>query len=160
MRSGHAHHCEAPPPGHRLKRPTKGGANRSRTNNAPPPCENQAANPFWLCELLLNLSCRTEAARRAAPLLAVSAASCTCLVNGNMSGYRRAFSNAVGSILRASAWAAPFSSTATRLFSTRINVGIEVIRLKLGIAPAHYCAGVGARLWPFSFMSCNSFGSN
>ena len=47
MRSGHAHHCEALPRGHRLKRPTKGGANRSRTNNAPPPCENLHDRRFF-----------------------------------------------------------------------------------------------------------------
>jgi hypothetical protein len=62
MRSGHAHHCEALPLGHRLKRPTKGGANRSRTNNAPPPCENLHDRRFFtrtflmLCALQITMA--------------------------------------------------------------------------------------------------------
>jgi len=50
---GPVHHGEVLPPGHRLKRPTKGGANRSRTNNAPPPCENLHARRFLTRTFLL-----------------------------------------------------------------------------------------------------------
>src|SRR5579863_6343287 len=66
-------------------------------------------------------------ASRAAPPCAMSLAMWICVANGNMSGYRRVFSNTAGAILRASAWAAPFSRMAARLFNARVQVGTAAV---------------------------------
>src|ERR1700691_1461630 len=71
-------------------------------------------------------------ASRAAPPCAMSLAMWICVANGNMSGYRRVFSNTAGAILRASAEAAPFSRMAARLFNARVQVGtVAVYRVRV-----------------------------
>jgi hypothetical protein len=74
-------------------------------------------------------------ASRAPPFFAWSQALCTCRVNANISGKRRALSSTVGSIDFAAAYVSALSRIAESALRPISNAGIDALDIDMGGDP-------------------------